>query len=43
MTRRVFNIVTDERGQPISGVPVRIQLNVPTFVLGEQKKLSLGA
>jgi len=39
MTRRVFNIVTDERGQPISGVPVRIQLNVPTFVSGEQKEI----
>ncbi|MFA0781621.1 MAG: hypothetical protein YYHSYBAR_000012, partial [Candidatus Fervidibacter sacchari] len=39
MTRRVFNIVTDERGQPIAGVPVRIQLNVPTFVSGEQKEI----
>ena len=40
MTRRVYNIVTDERGQPISGVPVRIQLNTPTFVLGERKEIA---
>jgi hypothetical protein len=40
MTRRVFNIVTDEAGQPITGVPVRIQLNVPTFVAGEQKEIA---
>ena len=39
MTRRVYNIVTDERGQPISGVSVRIQLNVATFVSGEQKEI----
>jgi len=40
MTRRVFNIITDEAGQPITGVPVRIQLNVPTFVAGEQKEIA---
>jgi hypothetical protein len=40
MTRRVFNIITDESGQPLVGVPVRIQLNVPTFVAGEQKEIA---
>jgi len=40
MARRVFNIITDESGQPLVGVPVRIQLNVPTFVAGEQKEIA---
>jgi hypothetical protein len=40
MTRRVYNIIVDERGQPIARALVRIQLNVPTFVQGEQKEVA---
>jgi hypothetical protein len=40
MKRRVFNVVVDEQGQPISRALVKIQLNTATFVSSEQKEVA---
>jgi hypothetical protein len=40
MKRRVFNVVVDEQGQPISRALIKIQLNTATFVSSEQKEVA---